>query len=115
MYTRAQRLDTLEEQHWCCAVQVVAQLVGESALPWEEESDAAFNLLRGAGRLSASVLQLLRRDPGQRLAVSDFLAACSRILSMTSTPPQPVPDGVAAADPTTPPTPPVEEYSSTLE
>ena len=69
-------------------MQVVAQLVGESPLPWEGDRDSGSNLLRGAGRLRDSVLQLLHRDASQRLAVADFVAACSRFLETTSTTPQ---------------------------
>lgn len=100
VFTYAQTLDTWEEQQGCCAVQVVAQLVGESALPWEEETEDALKLLPGAGRLRVSVLQLLHRDPDQRLALPDFLAACSQILTESSTPPQAVSDYVATAEST---------------
>lgn len=91
-------------------MQVVAQLVGESPLPWEGDRDSGSNLLRGAGRLRDSVLQLLHRDASQRLAVADFVAACSRFLETTSTTPQATEqESEPTTEPTMPPTPPTQE------
>lgn len=64
-------------------VQVVAQILGEGAqLPWEDEEVARL-LLRPAGRLRAVVLQMLHRDPLQRLPVSSFMQNCSSALAIT--------------------------------
>jgi hypothetical protein len=62
---------------------VVAQILGDKKLPWEND-DVISELAQKAGRLQGSLLELLHRDPEQRLDVEGFIAACSRVLSVTS-------------------------------
>jgi hypothetical protein len=64
-------------------VQVVAQIVGEQLLPWEDAARAK-QLLRTAGIFRAPVLTLLQRDPENRPTVGSFLAQCSSLASATT-------------------------------
>ena len=64
-------------------LQVVAQVVGEVPLPWEEK-ESARQLLRGAGMFRAPVLSLLERDPDSRPTIAAFMQRCSTLLSSTT-------------------------------
>lgn len=67
-----------------CCVQVLAQILGEDGeqLPWEDPITAKL-LLQSAGRLRSVVLQLLHRNPHERLRVSSFMQQCSSALAIT--------------------------------
>jgi hypothetical protein len=65
-------------------MQVVAQILGEEQVPWEDPVQAKA-LLKRAGKLRAAILDLLKRDPAQRLSVNDLMHACSTALSITRT------------------------------
>ena len=71
-----------DAHEWSC-LQVTAQILGASRLPWEED-DVDSELLQRAGKLRSSVLELLHRDATQRLDVAGFIGACSRVLSVTT-------------------------------
>lgn len=60
--------------------QVVAQVVGEEPLPWEEEGRARV-LLKHSGQFRAPLLSLLERNPAMRPSMSSFLHECSRVVS----------------------------------
>ena len=63
---------------------MVAQLVGEEKLPWEDEA-AARVLLKNAARFRGAMLGLLHRDPAQRPSVDAFLQHCHSLLASTVT------------------------------
>jgi hypothetical protein len=55
------------------------QLRGAALLPWEDElSDKQ---QRGLGAFKGLVLQLLHRDPEQRISMKRFHAACTHLVS----------------------------------
>ena len=61
----------------------MAQLRGDLPLPWEGEMPA--RMQHGLGALKGPVLQLLRRDPAERVSVQRFHAACARVFSNQTT------------------------------
>lgn len=69
---------------------MTSQILGVNRLPWEG-GDASSQLLQRAGKLRTPVLELLARNPVQRLDVEGFLAACSRVLAVTTQQSPPVP------------------------
>jgi hypothetical protein len=66
-------------------VQVIKEIMGEGEfrLPWEGP-DAGRALLKRAGKLRSSILQLLHRDPDERLTLDAFLRYCYNMLSTTT-------------------------------
>lgn len=64
-------------------MQVVKQIVGELSLPWEG-ADGGRELLKRAGKLRPKLLQLLARDPNERLSVAAFVHCCSNMLNTTT-------------------------------
>jgi hypothetical protein len=64
-------------------VQVMAQLRGELALPWE--GDMSLQVQRGLGAFKGPVLQLLDRDPARRVSMKRFHAACTRLFASRTT------------------------------
>jgi hypothetical protein len=68
---------------WLLTVQVVAQIVGEQPLPWEDAARAK-QLLRTAGHYRAPLLTLLRRDPQERPSIRSFLSHCSSLAFTTT-------------------------------
>lgn len=65
-------------------VQVMAQILGEQALPWEAAAEGSRELLRRLGGFRAAVLDLLARDPSSRLGITEFIARCRRVLERTT-------------------------------
>lgn len=64
-------------------MQIVARIVGEMPLPWEEQ-DKARTLLKGAGKFRGPVLSLLERNPELRPSIAAFMQHCSSLLSSTT-------------------------------
>lgn len=62
--------------------QVIAQLVGEELLPWEDEVTARA-LLRGAARFRGAMQALLNRDATQRPSADAFMQQCHALLAST--------------------------------
>lgn len=63
--------------------QVVAQIVGEELLPWEDGSKAR-ELLKTAGRFRSAIVGLLEREPSKRLSIKAFMQHCSGLLFSTT-------------------------------
>ena len=63
-------------------VQVVARLLGELPLPWEEELSPV--VARQLGVFKGPVLQLLHREPWARISMQRFNALCERAVAGTS-------------------------------
>ncbi|NJR42368.1 MAG: protein kinase [Akkermansiaceae bacterium] len=63
-------------------LQVVAQLLGNQPLPWENMSQAD---RRKLGAFRGPILQLLSRDPSQRPTMPEFYHACNSIFSTSTT------------------------------
>ena len=63
-------------------VQVVAQLLGKEALPWENMSAED---RRKLGAFRGPIMQLLKREPSQRPTMPEFYHACSSIFSTSTT------------------------------
>jgi hypothetical protein len=64
-------------------MQVIEQLRGDVALPWEGEM--SLKQQRGLGPFQGPVLQLLHRDPAQRMSMKRFHAACTHLFSARTT------------------------------
>ena len=64
-------------------VQVVARLLGELPLPWEEELSSL--VVRQLGVFRGPVMQLLQREPSDRISMDRFHALCSKVFSGQST------------------------------
>lgn len=64
-------------------LQVMAQLRGEMALPWEE--DMPPKMQRALGAFKGPVLQLLHRDPARRVSMKRFHTACTHLFSNRTT------------------------------
>jgi hypothetical protein len=62
---------------------MVAQIVGEQPLPWEDTAMAR-QLLHTAGHYCDPILTLLRRDPRERPSINAFLSHCSSLASVAS-------------------------------
>ena len=60
-------------------VQVVDRLVGELPLPWEKELSPL--VVRQLGVLRGPVMQLLQREPSERISMDRFHAHCSKVFS----------------------------------
>ena len=58
-------------------MQVVAQLKGESQLPWEGSGAPAAALRGKLGAFKAPILSLLRRDPAERESLRHFQSLCT--------------------------------------
>lgn len=65
-------------------MQVMAQLAGEAALPWE---DARFgpSVLRRFGLFKEACLELLHRDPLKRPSMREFTRICRQVLALSET------------------------------
>lgn len=61
-------------------MQVVAQIVGEALLPWEDEATAKA-MLRSARRFRGAIMPLLHRDASCRPPIDTFMRQCSELLS----------------------------------
>ena len=64
-------------------LQVAAQLKGELPLPWEEEISPV--VVRQLGVFRGPVMQLLQREPSDRISMDHFHALCSKVFSGQST------------------------------
>lgn len=64
-------------------LQVKARLLGQTHLPWESQLRPDTKQKLGAFR--EPVLQLLQRDPSQRMPMHDFHAACIRVFAQQTT------------------------------
>lgn len=53
-------------------LQVISQILGEQALPWETKEEGK-GLLKSAGRSQKPIFGLLQQDPDQRLTVNEFM------------------------------------------
>ena len=62
-------------------VQVVARLLGELPLPWEEELSPL--VARQLGVFQRPVLRLLHREPWARISMQRFNALCERAVAGT--------------------------------
>ena len=60
----------------------MSQLVGETALPWEDARWAP-SLLRKFGLFKEVCLELLHRDPCQRPTMREFIQNCRHVLALT--------------------------------
>jgi hypothetical protein len=65
------------------ALQVTAQLRGNTALPWEGEMST--KIQRGLGAFKGPILQLLHRDPERRVSMNRFHAACTHLFCSRTT------------------------------
>ena len=61
---------------------MVARIVGELPLPWEEELSPV--RARQLGIFKGPVLQLLHREPWARISMQRFNALCEKVVAGTS-------------------------------
>lgn len=64
-------------------MQVIARLLGGQPLPWEGELSATVQ--RHLGQFKGPILQLLQRDPPQRIGMRRFHVACSKLFAARTT------------------------------
>lgn len=64
-------------------LQVMAQLRGMLALPWEGDMPPAMQ--RGLGAFKGPILQLLHREATQRISMQRFYAACTHLFANRTT------------------------------
>lgn len=63
-------------------MQVVAQLLGEEPLPWENMSTADRHKL---GAFRGPIMELLNRDPAKRPSMPQFYHNCNSIFTTSTT------------------------------
>lgn len=59
------------------------RIVGEQPLPWEADADGSQTLLKRLGVLKVPIMDLLERNPANRLGIVDFIVCCRRVLEGT--------------------------------
>jgi hypothetical protein len=64
-------------------LQVLAQLRGDLALPWEGEM--SLKVQKDLGLFKGPVLQLLHRDPERRVSMKRFHVACTHLFNSRTT------------------------------
>lgn len=61
-------------------MQVTERILGKRRMPWEGDGHAAQTLRRRLGRFPAPVLELLQRNPSERMSVTEFQMRCQRAM-----------------------------------
>lgn len=74
-------IDTMR-QFW---VQVIAQLLGEKQLPWQERDELGLQRLEALGVFKGAILQMLNLDPSLRPSMERFYNATNRVFSSRAT------------------------------
>lgn len=69
------------------AVQMMRQLLGHEALPWEPQTEGGGPGVAPLPALHGAVLRLLERDPERRMSVAAFAATCRRLTRPTASTP----------------------------
>jgi hypothetical protein len=66
-------------------MQVIAQLLGEKKLPWQERGEQGMRRLEALGVFKGAILQLLNVDPSLRPSMERFYNAANRVFSSRTT------------------------------